>query len=81
MFTAGLVSERVPFIVCALGRNVDPFTLHICAALAEQERRTYWETSSEYFNAAETAKPIDMLEGAARNIWEEHWRADLPKKV
>jgi len=26
-------------IVCALGRNVDPFTLHIYAALAEQERR------------------------------------------
>src|SRR6478672_11775614 len=24
---------------CALGRNVDPFTLHIYAALAEQERR------------------------------------------
>jgi DNA invertase Pin-like site-specific DNA recombinase len=29
----------VPFIVCALGRNVDPFTLHIYAALAEQGRR------------------------------------------
>ena len=25
--------------MCALGRNVDPFTLHIYAALAEQERR------------------------------------------
>ena len=31
--------QRVPFIVCALGRNVDPFTLHIYAALAEQERK------------------------------------------
>jgi len=31
--------QRVPFIVVALGRNVDPFTLHIYAALAEQERR------------------------------------------
>ena len=38
-FIAGLMSQRVPFIVCALGRNVDPFTLHIYAALAEQERR------------------------------------------
>lgn len=38
-FIAGLMSQRVPFIICALGRNVDPFTLHIYAALAEQERR------------------------------------------
>ena len=33
------MAQKVPFIVTALGRNVDPFTLHIYAALAEQERR------------------------------------------
>ena len=38
-FIASLMVQRVTFIVCALGRNVDPFTLHIYAALAEQERR------------------------------------------
>ena len=38
-FISGLMAHKVPFIVCALGRNVDPFTLHIYAALAEQERR------------------------------------------
>lgn len=38
-FIAGLMAQRVPFIVTALGRDVDPFTLHIYAALAEQERR------------------------------------------
>jgi DNA invertase Pin-like site-specific DNA recombinase len=38
-FIAGLMSQKVPFIVTALGRNVDPFTLHIYAALAQQERR------------------------------------------
>src|SRR4029077_6169056 len=38
-FIARLMVQRVPFIICALGRNVDPFTLHIYAALAEQERR------------------------------------------
>ena len=38
-FIASLMAQRVPFIVSALGRNVDPFTLHIYAALAEQERR------------------------------------------
>ena len=33
------MSQRVPFIVAALGRDVDPFVLHIYAALAEQERK------------------------------------------
>ena len=39
VFISSLMAQRVPFVVCALGRNVDPFTLHIYAALAEQERR------------------------------------------
>ncbi|HEX3412856.1 MAG TPA: recombinase family protein [Stellaceae bacterium] len=38
-FIAGLMASRVPFIVCDLGANADPFMLHIYAALAEQERR------------------------------------------
>ena len=33
------MSQRVPFIVTALGMDVDPFMLHIYAAFAEQERR------------------------------------------
>jgi DNA invertase Pin-like site-specific DNA recombinase len=37
-FISGLMSKRVPFIVAQLGRNVDPFMLHIYAALAEKER-------------------------------------------
>lgn len=38
-FIASLMAQRVPFIVADLGANADPFTLHIYAALAEQERR------------------------------------------
>jgi DNA invertase Pin-like site-specific DNA recombinase len=38
-FIAGLMAQRVPFIVTELGPNADPFMLHIYAALAEQERR------------------------------------------
>ena len=38
-FIAGLMAQRVPFIVANLGANADPFMLHIYAALAEQERR------------------------------------------
>ena len=37
-FISGLMTRRVPFIVAALGKNVDPFMLHIYAALAEKER-------------------------------------------
>jgi DNA invertase Pin-like site-specific DNA recombinase len=38
-FIAGLMSQRVPFIVAELGADADPFMLHIYAALAEKERR------------------------------------------
>src|SRR3974390_238534 len=37
-FISGLMTKRVPFIVAQLGKNVDPFMLHIYAALAEKER-------------------------------------------
>ena len=37
-FISGLMTRRVPFIVAQLGRNVDPFMLHIYAPLAEKER-------------------------------------------
>ena len=38
-FVAGLMAQRVSFIVAELGADVDPFMLHIYAALAEKERR------------------------------------------
>jgi DNA invertase Pin-like site-specific DNA recombinase len=38
-FVAGLMAEKVPFIVAELGRDADPFMLHLYAALAEKERR------------------------------------------
>ena len=33
------MAQRVPFIVAGLGRDADPFMLHVYAALAEKERR------------------------------------------
>jgi len=38
-FVAGLMAQRVPFIVAELGADADPFMLHLYAALAEKERR------------------------------------------
>lgn len=37
-FISGLMVNRVPFIVAELGADVDPFMLHIYAAMAEKER-------------------------------------------
>jgi DNA invertase Pin-like site-specific DNA recombinase len=37
-FVAGLMAQRVPFIVTELGADADPFMLHVYAALAEKER-------------------------------------------
>ena len=37
-FISGLMAERVEFIVTDLGRQPDPFILHLYAALAEKER-------------------------------------------
>src|SRR5205809_334207 len=38
-FVSGLIAQRVPFIVAELGRDADPFMLHLYDALAEKERR------------------------------------------
>ena len=37
-FISGLMSHKTPFIVAELGPDVDPFVLHLFAALAEKER-------------------------------------------
>src|SRR5215472_12909043 len=37
-FISGLMVHRVPFLVAELGADVDPFVLHLFAALAEKER-------------------------------------------
>jgi hypothetical protein len=37
-FLSGLMVHRVPFLVADLGPDVDPFILHLFAALARKER-------------------------------------------
>jgi len=46
------MTQRVPFIVATLGRNVDPFMLHIYAALAEKERALISERTKVALQAA-----------------------------
>jgi DNA invertase Pin-like site-specific DNA recombinase len=51
-FISGLMAERVPFIVAELGADVDPFLLHIYAALSEKERRMISERTKAGLAAA-----------------------------
>src|ERR1700749_1622626 len=64
-FVAGLMAQRVPFIVAELGRDADPFMLHLYAALAEKERRLI----SERTQAALAAKKAGgTVLGNRRNL-------------
>jgi DNA invertase Pin-like site-specific DNA recombinase len=64
-FVAGLMAQRVPFIVAELGRDADPFMLHLYAALAEKERRLI----SERTKAALSAKKASGIRlGNLRNL-------------
>ena len=49
---AELKTNRIPFIVTSLGRNVDPFMLHIYATLAEQERTLFSQRANAALAAA-----------------------------
>ena len=51
-FISGLMSNRVLFIVAELGPEVDPFMLHIYAAVAQKERSLTPARTSEALQAA-----------------------------
>jgi DNA invertase Pin-like site-specific DNA recombinase len=53
-FITGLMEHKVHFVVAALGRDCDSFTLHIYASLAEQERKMI----SERIKAACAARKV-----------------------
>jgi DNA invertase Pin-like site-specific DNA recombinase len=51
-FVSGLMTHRVPFVVAELGRDVDPFVLHLFAALAQKERALISTRTKEGLKAA-----------------------------
>src|SRR5437763_7363824 len=53
-FISGLMAQRVAFIVAELGPDVDPFFLHIYAALAEKERSLISARTRDALAAAKT---------------------------
>ncbi|PBC00510.1 recombinase family protein [Mesorhizobium sp. WSM3860] len=70
-FIAGLMVQRVPFIVAELGADADPFMLHLYAALAEKERRLISERTkaalaSRKATGIKLGNPINTAEAAAK---------------
>jgi DNA invertase Pin-like site-specific DNA recombinase len=59
------MAQRVPFIVAELGRDADPFMLHLYAALAEKERRLISECTKA---ALAAKKATGQRLGNSRNI-------------
>jgi DNA invertase Pin-like site-specific DNA recombinase len=51
-FISGLMAHRVPFIVTELGPDVDPFVLHLFAALAQKERALISQRTKQGLQAA-----------------------------
>ena len=58
-FISGLMAHRVPFLVAELGPDVDPFILHLFAALAEKER-TLIATRTKAALAAAKARGVKL---------------------
>jgi DNA invertase Pin-like site-specific DNA recombinase len=69
-FITGLMERKVPFIVTELGLGVPSFMLHICAAVAEEERRLIGERTR-----AALAKSTKKLGGTRPKSLELHHQA------
>lgn len=68
-FISGMMTSKVPFIVAELGRDADPFMLHLYAALAEKERRLIAERTRAALAArkaqgAKLGNPTNLAEAA-----------------
>jgi len=80
-FVAGLMAQRVPFIVAELGRDADPFMLHLYAALAEKERRLISERTkaalaAKKANGAKLGNPKNTAEAALKGRRTQQAEAD-----
>src|SRR4030088_3698532 len=86
-FVAGLMAQRVPFIVAELGRDADPFMLHLYAALAEKERRLISERTTAALqakkaNGAKLGNPTNLcLAGSLGRLAQAQGADEFAKKV
>lgn len=80
-FISGLVAKRVPFVIAELGADVDPFMLHIYAALAEKERNLIAQRTKDALQAKKSAgvklgNRTNLAEAQAMGLQERLRRAD-----
>ena len=80
-FVSGLVAKRVSFIVADLGPDVEPFMLHIYAALAEKERRLIAERTKAALGARKArglklGNRTNLREAQQKGLAERIRRAD-----
>lgn len=72
-FISGLMAQRVPFIVTELGKDVDPFVLHMYAALSEKERamisaRTKAALAAKKKQGAQLGNRTNLSEASAKGV-------------
>jgi DNA invertase Pin-like site-specific DNA recombinase len=80
-FISGLMAQRVPFIVTELGADVDPFMLHIYAALAEKERaliseRTKVALAAKKAQGVRLGNRTNLAEAQAKSVVANREAAD-----
>jgi DNA invertase Pin-like site-specific DNA recombinase len=85
-FISGLMAHRVPFIVAELGADVDPFILHLFAALAEKERALISKRTREGLAIAKvrgtkSGRPLGNPELAAKNRENAYNRAVMLREA
>jgi DNA invertase Pin-like site-specific DNA recombinase len=61
-FISGLMTHKVPFIVAELGADVDPFVLHLFAALPQKERALISQRTREALKAAKARGGLSHLQ-------------------
>lgn len=77
-FVAGLMAQRVPFVVAELGKDADPFMLHIYAALAEKERRLIADRTRV---ALAAAKARGRVLGANGRALADRYKAEAQERL
>jgi DNA invertase Pin-like site-specific DNA recombinase len=80
-FISGLMAQRVPFVVTELGADVDPFMLHIYAALSEKERaliseRTRLALAAKKAQGVRLGNPTNLREAQAKSVVANREAAD-----